>query len=112
MTEAREQGLSGSEIVGKYTEEVKRTIAEGFGTAVAATVKVFDRKLFWWAVGLMFSMPILGGGAAWLVVSYMSDAPVTWSAQHAGPNETCVLQPNQPNDEVLFICHLTPPTGR
>lgn len=104
-----EQGLPGSEIVDNYHKEVKKTIAEGFATAVQGVKDWVVNRMFWFAFGLMVVVPLMAAAATWLVISYTSAQPVTWAAEHAdGLNETCVLKQDNPKPGgVLFICHLT-----
>ena len=109
-----EHGLPGSEIADNYTKAIGKTIEEGFATAVKGVEDKMERKMFWRSLGLMFAVPLMSAGAVWLVISYTSEKPITWSAEHAdGLNETCVLKQDTPDpDAVLFVCHLVPALAR
>lgn len=99
-------GLPGARIVENFSDNIRKTIADGIAGGTADTIERFRGMLARWVAGA-----VVGAGLMAALVTGLtsSRAAADFAVHHAdGLNEVCALLPDTPAGPPTFVCHLEP----
>ncbi len=93
-------GLSGSQLVERYGEEVRTSIAAGIAAGAAAARTSIAR----WCVGTIIAVPLMVAGTVYLM---RGNEATEFLVHHVGPDEVCTRVADV-SDRIVFACKPIP----
>jgi hypothetical protein len=105
-------GLPGSALVGQFTEEIRRSIADGIQTGTTDVTDRLTKRFVYWCLAAIVGSLVAACGGTYLVMSWLiaSSSSASFVVHHAdGASETCTRSSDSTTDRPVLVCRFSVP---